>query len=130
MTAKAAKQSALSLLHSKLAEHMHDALDAIKATNAALQANYDAQIATAPDKEARDLILPPIVLEPSAALFNSISKFLKDNEITVAPEDNEDIASLERALAEKRNEKKFTPRTDLSRSPLDLDDLPLSELPN
>lgn len=85
-------------LHSLLAKQMREALES--------------------SNEARDLLdalaangeeLPPAVeafLEKSAsanpALLTAVSKFLKDNNITCAIEDSEDMTALQRQLKSKK----------------------------
>lgn len=42
---------------------------------------------------------------PNPALLTAAAKFLKDNDITVAPDDSEELSDLEKRLKEKRTRK-------------------------
>lgn len=85
MTIKAASESSLGELHNKVAKVMTKALDNFEA----------AQDAFDPSQEGS--ILP----EVNASLLSVITKFLNENKITCAPEENEDMSILEQRLANK-----------------------------
>lgn len=73
MTAKAASEEALAALHTKVAEVMLNALDAMQ-----------------PDE-----IVPP------AAFLSAVTKFLADNSITCQVSESEKLSALEQQLARK-----------------------------
>ncbi len=60
------------------------------------------------------------VLEPSAAHVMAAITFLKNNNITADAEANQDLAELNKKLAERRKQKKLT-LTDLNRAADELD---------
>ena len=98
MTKQNATDKQLGELHGRLAEAMLRALDASEAA-AALIEEYAAE-------------MPGAVLEymskqaaASPALLTAIAKFLKDNDITCAVEDSEQMTDLQRRLENKQRKR-------------------------
>lgn len=91
-TKNAATEAQLGELHSKVAKVMKRALDV---ADIAME-RYEAD-------ESGELIQP----EVSATLLGAITKFLKDNSISAAPEDSNELSDLQRTLAEKRQRRQL-----------------------
>jgi hypothetical protein len=96
---KPAKAGELSALHSQVAKVMVNALNVIEVA----QTNYLAASDLLDEDAVADLPQPP---EASPALLSVITKFLKDNQITAAPEESTELSELEQRLASKRSRKK------------------------
>lgn len=56
-----------------------------------------------------DEIVPDKQLPPSAAIIAAATKFLKDNEITCAPSEDNALGELEKKMAERRNKRRPQP---------------------
>ena len=85
MTAKAAKEEALGLLHSRVAKVMTGALDVFDERQTEyLRGNTE----DAP--------------EVNASLLSVITKFLADNKITCVPEESAEVSELAERLQKKR----------------------------
>lgn len=119
MTTKAAKTDVLGELHAKVADVMLKALDGVEVQNKRLAELHAQQKAEADDPST--IADQPVLLEPSAALLNAITKFLKDNEITC----NDDAPSMQ-PLAEKVQEQRAGKKPTVA-SKIVLEDLPLTE---
>ncbi len=115
MTSKAAKTDKLGELHSRVAEVMLDALNNIEESNARLKELHEMIKA---EKDEQPAFVP---LEPSAALLNAITKFLKDNEITC----NDDAPSMQPLAGAVQNRAPGKRPTVASK--IVLEDLPLEE---
>lgn len=84
----AATEKRLGELHQKVAEVLIEALEG------EVLPGY-----TDPETEE---VIPDKKLAPSAAIIAAATKFLKDNEITCAPSENNALGELERKMAERR----------------------------
>jgi hypothetical protein len=92
----AATELKLGLLHEKVADVLMDALDGEEIPG---YTDYTDE------GEVREVI-PAKRMSPSAAIIAAATKFLKDNEITCAPAQNNALDRLEekaKALREKRS---------------------------
>lgn len=89
-----AKLNNLDSLHEKLAHHMLNAL----------KHNEQAQMLLVeyPELPSKVKELLEELCDVNPALFTSISKFLKDNNITAVIEDSDEMSELEKRLAAKR----------------------------
>jgi len=57
-----------------------------------------------------------IFVEPSPAFITVATRFLKDNQITCAPEDSEEVSELQARLAKKRDRKKLASVSPLQKA--------------
>ena len=85
----------LSELHARLAKHMLGSLEQNEKAKELLE------------EFSEDLPTPVVMFlescsQDNPALFTSIAKFLKDNQITVAPEASQELSKVQKMLAEKR----------------------------
>lgn len=119
---KPASNAALRDLHRKLAQVMSEALDQHDEINAALKEQHEARVARAETDEDREMVGTFMPTPVPAALLNSISKFLKDNEITSSVDDDPEMEALRDKLREKQHAGRARPAAE---SPLDLSDLPI-----
>lgn len=94
----AASESALGKLHQKLAEVMSEALDGEE-----LPGYID------PDTGEEVAGLKQL---PSASVMTVVAKFLKDNEITCAPSEDNSITELANKLADKQRKLRGIDSTD------------------
>lgn len=94
-----APEQMLSALHAQIARVMKQELDVYEAAQK-WYLEWDGQPVA--DEDADTLVFPePPQMAP--ALLSAITKFLKDNSITAAPEDSEELTELEEALQKKRD---------------------------
>ena len=85
----AASESKLGALHEKVADVLLTALDG------ELLPGYGEGDDAVPDK----------VIPPSAAIIAAATKFLKDNEITCTPAENNALGELEAKMAARRSKR-------------------------
>lgn len=90
-----ASDSQLGVLHGKLAKTMLDALEASD-TAITLLEEYQDELPEAVTKFLEKHALS------NPALLTTVARFLKDNSITCAIEDNEEMSDLEKTLKNKR----------------------------
>lgn len=57
-----------------------------------------------------------LFVEPSPAFLTVATRFLKDNQITCAPEDNEEVSELQKRLNEKRGKKRLASVSPLQKA--------------
>lgn len=95
---KTATESKLGELHAKVADIMVNTLDYYERT----AHEHDERVELAKEEQNPELL--PITERPIAppALLTAITKFLADNKITCAPEDDNSLSELEDRLAKKR----------------------------
>jgi hypothetical protein len=86
----AASETKLGLLHDKVAEVLMEALE-----GEVLPGFTDDDGEVTPDKR----------LPPSAAIIAAATKFLKDNEITCTPADNNTLGELEKRMEARRSKR-------------------------
>lgn len=94
-----ANEGMLSALHAQIARVMKKELDVYEAAQN-WYLKWDGQPVMDEDQDT------PVFPEPPSmppALLSAITKFLKDNSITAAPEDSEELSELEEALQKKRD---------------------------
>lgn len=91
-----ATENELGELHSRLARAMKQALEASDEAVRLLE-NIDPEEVPA---EVLVFIKKHAAANPS--LLTAIAKFLKDNDITCAPSDSEELSELEETLSKKR----------------------------
>lgn len=89
----------LSKLHAQIARVMKQELDVYEAAQK-WYLSWDGQPVTDDGEDAPAFPEPP---QMSPALLSAITKFLKDNAITAAPEDSDELSELEEALQKKRD---------------------------
>lgn len=94
----AASETALGRLHAKLAEVMSEALDGDE-----LPGYLD------PDTGKE---VPGVKQLPSASVMTVVAKFLKDNEITCAPSEDNAVSDLMNKLADKQRKLRGLDNTD------------------
>lgn len=82
----AASETRLGALHEKVTEVLMVALDG----------------EVLPGYEDGDTVIPDKVIPPSAAIIAAATKFLKDNEITCVPSENNALGELEQKMAARR----------------------------
>lgn len=107
MANKAAKGETLELLHAKTATVLMQALEVMDVAQKAYIASDG--LTQAEDEETG---LPALYAAPpfiAPALLAAITKFLKDNDITKAPEESEELSALAQALQEKRKKRVSLP---------------------
>lgn len=90
-----ATETSLSELHGKLAKAMLQALEESDEAQVLLDI-YTEELPT----EVYDFLKSKAQDNPS--LLTAITKFLKDNKITCAPEDSKDVSELRDRLSQKR----------------------------
>lgn len=91
MTTKAASENALGELHSKVARVMSDSLEVVEVA----QRRY---------LEAEEPVdVPPQI---PASLLGVMVKFLADNNITAAPEENSEMSELEKKLNDRKKNRR------------------------
>lgn len=83
-----ATEKRLGELHAKVAEVLIDALEG-------------EELPGYTDPET-DEVIEPKKIAPSAAIIAAATKFLKDNEITCQPSENNALGELEKKMAERR----------------------------
>lgn len=98
----AATEDKLGALHVKVADVLIEALDGEELPG------YEEE---GPDGEV--VVVPPKRMLPSAAIIAAATKFLKDNEITCTPSENNSLGRLKELAEERRNKRALTP-TDLA----------------
>lgn len=106
----AATDKDLSLLHKRVAEMM---LKALEQQDGAYRLYTSILGLDREDTEAVNELLDKlkkfmeVAAEPNPALFQAVSKFLRDNKITAEVENNGELSEIERIL-QKKNERKQT----------------------
>jgi len=85
---KAASESKLGELHNKVAEVLIEAMEG------------DTLPGYTDDETGEEV--PPRKLPPSAALIQAATKFLKDNNISCAPSEDNKLGELEQAMRERQ----------------------------
>lgn len=93
MTERAASETVLGELHSKVARVMTQALDVYDTAQ-------EIYLNTARDKIEEGQVIPEPVL--SAPLLGVMTKFLADNKISCVPADSKELSDLEKRLKSKR----------------------------
>jgi hypothetical protein len=94
-----APEPTLSALHAQIARVMKNELDVYEAAQK-WYLKWDGQPVMDDGEDAPSFPEPPRM---PPALLSAITKFLKDNDITAAPEDSDELSELEEALAKKRS---------------------------
>jgi hypothetical protein len=93
-----APEHMLSALHAQIARVMKKELDVYEAAQN-WYLKWDGQPVMDEDEDTPVFPEPPTM---PPALLSAITKFLKDNDITAAAEDSDELSELEEALANKR----------------------------
>lgn len=88
----AANEKTLGNLHDKVARVLSDALDG-------------DELPEVIDDETGEVIAPAKRLAPSAAIIAAATKFLKDNNITCVPTEDNALGELQRKMEERRNKR-------------------------
>lgn len=88
----AAPEKRLGELHEKVAEVLIVALDGEELPGWVEE-----------NAEGEEVIVPARRMLPSAAIIAAATKFLKDNEITCAPSEDNTLGQLQKQVEEKRN---------------------------
>lgn len=101
-----ATEKILGDLHGKLAQQMIAVLES-QTGALGLIAKYEGKL-------PGDVVMfLEKVAQPNPAFMTSVSKFLKDNEISVDPDTSEQMSDLEKLLNNKQDKKKTTPISDV-----------------
>lgn len=96
----AANEKALGDLHAALAAVMKKALEGTK-------------IPGYVDEETGEAV-PDDVIPPSASVMTVVAKFLKDNEITCAPAEDNELGELQRIMEDRQRKLRGLDKTDRS----------------
>lgn len=88
----AANEKTLGDLHDKVARVLSDALDG-------------DELPEVIDEDSGEVTAPAKRLAPSAAIIAAATKFLKDNNITCVPTEDNALGELQRKMEERRNKR-------------------------
>lgn len=102
MTKKAATESTLGALHSKVAKIMTGALEVYDTEQELYLKSASMVIDNADDPELVSQLAGLIAPQPNASLLSVITKFLSDNQITCVAEESEEMSDLQKALDERK----------------------------
>lgn len=104
MASNAANEQELGALHNITAKVLKQTLDVFDIAQKAYLATNGLQRQGDEEAGIEPLYADPPILAP--AMLAAIIKFLKDNDITAAPEDSEELSGLAQSLAQKRARRK------------------------